>query len=184
MFWARLALIAFFIAVAALYLYVAEIAIAAIAGLPPKVKSGKRMREAVVRELRGMDFQTVFDAGSGFGGMCGRIARAFPNARVVGAELMPMPFVMSKIAQVAGLIPRRVRFRLADMFSFAERSDGFDVGTFYQLPGMMKRVESEIMGKFKVLMVLDFPLPNARPAKKRELHRDLLGQHWLYVYGG
>jgi hypothetical protein len=162
--------------------YVGEIIVGALNGTAPKVPSGRRLRAAVVRELDGIDFHSVCDVGSGFGGMCGRIARAFPSANVSGIEIMPMPYFMSKIARFFRSIPRRVRFYLGDCFARIKKSDGFDVGIFYQLPRMSTRVESEIMDKFKILIVLDFPLPNSAPMKKVKLHKDLLGQHWLYVY--
>jgi hypothetical protein len=163
-------------------LYCAEMIVGAIIGLAPKVQSSRRLRDAVVRELGKMDFNSVCDIGSGFGGMCERVARAFPSARVFGIEIMPMPFIMSIVARFFGLIPRRVNFKLGNFFSRVKKSDGFDVGISYQLPNASKRVESEIMDKFKILIVLDFPLPNRAPTRKIKLHRDFLGQHWLYVY--
>ncbi|MDR3208607.1 MAG: class I SAM-dependent methyltransferase [Rickettsiales bacterium] len=184
MLWAWIVFVVSVIIAIACYLYLFEVFFAMITGFPPKVNSVRKMRDAVIRELKRMDFYSVCDAGSCFGGMCGRIARAFPSSQVLGIEIMPIPFVMSKIAQLIGLIPRRVRFQLGDFFACVKKSDGFDVGIFYQFPRTMERVESEIIDKFKVMLVLDFPLPNIKPIRKIKLHRDFLKmQHYLYVYG-
>jgi hypothetical protein len=164
-------------------IYCAETIIGAIAGLSPKVQSSRRLRDAVIRELQSIGkFDSVCDVGSGFGGMCGRIARAFPSARVSGIEIMPMPFMMSKIARFFGWIPRRVEFYFGDFFARVKKSGGFDVGVAYQLPSVAKRMESEIMNKFNILIVLDFPLPNVVPVRKIKLHHDFLGRHWMFVY--
>jgi hypothetical protein len=57
----------------------------------------------------------------------------------------------------------------------------FDVGIAYLLTPEMKNVEN-FLSRFKMLMAVDFPLPDVRAAEKIKLHQDMFGQHWLYVY--
>jgi 2-polyprenyl-3-methyl-5-hydroxy-6-metoxy-1,4-benzoquinol methylase len=180
MWFALIVLIAILLACALWYW--AETLAGMAANIAPRVWSSRRLRDGVMLELHGMKFESVCDLGSGWGGMCGRIAREFPSAAVRGFEIMPMPFAWSKVMRLLGLIPRRADFTRGDFFSLIKNGNGFDVCVCYQVRRNMPRIESELMDKFKVLLVLDFPLPNAQPAKKIKLHHDSLGQHYLYVY--
>jgi precorrin-6B methylase 2 len=149
-----------------------------VRGYSPKVQSSRKLRAAVIAELKKHNFKNILDFGSGFGGMCGEIAKNFPDAKVTGIEIMPTPFIISKLFQRS----RNVKILMKDAFDFVKKSDGFDVGVFYQMPSIMKRAKEEIAHKFKIMIVLDFPLPNKKPTKAIKLHDDFMGQHRLYVY--
>ncbi|MCL1902045.1 MAG: class I SAM-dependent methyltransferase [Alphaproteobacteria bacterium] len=156
--------------------------ISKIRKVAPEVPSCKRSRDAVLGEIARnySDMQSVLDIGCCYGGLARKIAARFPKMSVVGIECMPMPYVVAQMSKV--FCPRRnIRFVFGDAFRFIKKSDGFDIGIAYLLTPMMRQVE-EVADKFKVLLVLDFPLPGRVPARVTKLHKDMLGQHVLYVY--
>ncbi len=149
--------------------------------LSPQVRSGDPMRAAVVGQIREFapNAKTVIDIGSGFGTMTRSVARAFPCADVIGIEIMPTPYLYSL---VRGMLFKNVKLTFGNAFKFLDNyNKKFDVGITYLLTPEMPKVQ-KYMSRFKVLMVLDFPLPDATPVKTIKLHRDFLGQHYLYVY--
>ncbi|MBN1281954.1 MAG: class I SAM-dependent methyltransferase [Alphaproteobacteria bacterium] len=147
--------------------------------LPPPVPSAKKLRNAVVQEIRSEfpNAKTILDIGSGWGGMTRKISRHFPGVSVTGIELMPTPYIYSV---VAGVFFKNVKYVFGDAFKFLENKK-FDIGVAYLLTRTMPEVE-KYLSNFNLLLVLDFPLPNTTPYKIIKLHKDFLGQHRLYVY--
>lgn len=150
-------------------------------GAAPQVPSGRKLREAVVAEINENfpDAKTIIDIGSCYGGLARKIAKARPGAKVVAVERMLLAALISKSAD--RILRSESKTLWADAFGYMEKSEGFDVGVAYLLTPMMPRLE-KLRHKFKTLIVLDFPLPNTKPSREVELHRDVLGQHWLYIY--
>jgi SAM-dependent methyltransferase len=57
----------------------------------------------------------ILDPGCGFGGLVLALARAFPEAEVVGIDLQPLPLLVAQLrAKLLGL--RNVTFRRGDLF--------------------------------------------------------------------
>jgi hypothetical protein len=107
------------------------------------------------------------------------VSKNFPNARVVGIEMMPSPFVFSSIKCVFN---KNIKIVFGNAFRvLRDKGRGFDVGIAYLLTPEMKNVEN-LLSRFKILLAVDFPLPDVRAAEEVKLHRDMFGQHWLYVY--
>lgn len=160
-----------------------EVGIAFFRGIPPELPSGRKMRRAVAAEIKKhyADKKSVLDIGSGFGGMALKIARTFPDMCVAGVERMPFAYFCSRV-----FIFFHFRFNLTirrQKFSTFIQDKNFDIGVSYSGPGLMKEVEAVLAaGKFKVVLSVDFPLPNTVPVRTIPLHRDRLGQHVLYVY--
>lgn len=150
----------------------------------PQLPSERKLRDAVVSEIRKHypDARTAIDIGSGWGGMARRIAREFPNMRVVGVELMPLAFACSRLARLF-LGPRNCRFVMGDAIKYAARAKNkqFDIAVCYSGDRLMKAV-APLAGRFKVVLSLDFPMPGKKAARVIKLHKDRLGQHMLYVY--
>ncbi|MDR1361001.1 MAG: class I SAM-dependent methyltransferase [Rickettsiales bacterium] len=182
MFWVYLYLVVYIIFDIVLLAYVAEQVICRIKNIAPEVPSSIRLRDAVSAVIRSEmpDAKTILDIGSGWGGMAKHIAREFPKAKVSGIELMTLPFVFS---WVGGGFSRRVKFIYGNAFKwlakFGDRR--FDVGITYLLSPEMGDVE-KFLSRFRVLVVLDFPLPGVQPAKKIKLHKNIMGQHYIYIY--
>jgi len=159
-----------------------EVGVGLFFGKAPEVPSSTKLRNAVVSEIRARypDAKTVIDIGSGWGGMTRRIACEFSGASVTGIELMPLSFGCSALAKLfAG--PANAKFVIGDAIKFIKNSDGFDVGVCYCGTALMKDIPS-LSDKFKLIISLDFPIPNVRPIKIIKLHNDGLGQHVMYVY--
>ncbi|MCL1892502.1 MAG: class I SAM-dependent methyltransferase [Alphaproteobacteria bacterium] len=150
-----------------------------ILGKAPSLASQNKLREAALQQIArdSSDAKTIIDIGSGWGGLAREIARRFPNARVYGAELFPMPYLYSKLR---GIFFKNTKFVLGNAFKFM-KNQNFDIGITYLLPEQMAQVQ-EYHKHFKMLIVIDFPLPDAQPVRKIKLHRDILGQHWIFVY--
>ena len=174
---------------AVLFLLAFETGISFFSKTAPSLPSQRKMRKAVANEITKHygNAKTVLDIGSGWGGMARGIARILPGARVIGIEKFLLPFSYSFIIWIL-FGPRNARFFMGDAFKFINREKGkgngnydFDIGIAYLLTPMMPKVE-KVMDKFKVLITLDFPLPNASATRTIKLHKDHLGQHYLYVY--
>ena len=149
--------------------------------IAPKVPSGRQLRVAVAEQIaiEMPDVKSIIDVGSGWGTMVRTVAKKFPNAKVYGIEFMPSAYVYSV---VRGLFVWNAKLIFGNAFKYLEQTDKkFDVGITYLLPSEMNDVK-KFMAKFKMLFVLDFPLPDVTPIKKIKLNKNALGQHWLYVY--
>ena len=195
--------------------------------IPPQLPSQRQLRNAAVEQIRANyhNMRTVIDIGSGWGGLCRRVAREFPNMRVTGVELMPLTFIWSRVAK-AILGPRNCRFVFGDVIKYlmssrtprsgdpgSGRNRGldnvqnneyfdapkgnrvphnfasqnlrddtmFDIAVCYSGTSLMAAI-APLAGQFRVIVSIDFPLPDRAPARTVELHKDRLGQHVLYVY--
>ena len=110
---------------------------------------------------------TVYELGSGWGGLALALARRFPDRAVVGYELSPLPWLVSRL--LSRLRPRaNLTLRRAD-FMAADLSDAALV-VCYLYPGAMRRLR----GKFEVELPADalvvstaFLVPGWRPAEVR-----------------
>ena len=84
--------------------------------LPTHPRTRRRMIEAI-RKLRpaGATGGLIIDPGCGFGGLVLALARAFPEAEVVGIDLQPLPLLVAQLrAKLLGF--RNVTFRRGDLF--------------------------------------------------------------------
>ncbi|MCL2737641.1 MAG: class I SAM-dependent methyltransferase [Alphaproteobacteria bacterium] len=149
--------------------------------VPPKVPSQKKMRNVIMAEIHKNfpDAKTIIDIGSGWGGMAMRAAREFPHADAVGIELMPLPFCCATVSRCL-LGPKNCRFAFGNAVRFI-KDKKFDIAVCYSGPELMKAIEPH-RDNFKVVLSIDFPLPNIAPSRTVTLHKDRMGQHVLYVY--
>lgn len=58
----------------------------------------------------------IYDLGSGYGGLCRKLSKKFPNAKVIGYEISPVPYMISKIIQICGL-SKSYTIKRRDIFS-------------------------------------------------------------------
>jgi hypothetical protein len=161
--------------------YGAGLVISAFGRIAPPVPSGRRLRQVFADYIADKypDVKTIIDIGSGWGTMVRAVAKRFPNADVTGIEMMPIPYLYSILR---GANMKNARIFFGDAFKFLKKTDKkFDIGITYLLSTEMKDVE-KFLARFDMLLVLDFRLPDAAPVDKIKLHKDTLGQHWLYVY--
>ncbi|MDR2413202.1 MAG: methyltransferase domain-containing protein [Rickettsiales bacterium] len=147
----------------------------------PAVSCGYRQRAAVARQIAAEipNTKTILDIGSGYGAMVRTLAKSLPNAKIIGAEIMPTPWIYSATRHI---FVKNARFVFGDAFKFLRKSNrNFDVGITYLLHSQMRELQ-EFLPRFKILIAVDFPLPDVKPYKKLKLHRDRFAQHWMYVY--
>jgi len=147
----------------------------------PSLASGNKLRDAVIQQILcdSPNAKTIIDIGSGWGGLTREIARKFSNAQVFGAELFPMPYLYSWLRSI---FFKNTKFIYGDAFKLLKNTNqNFDIGITYLLPEQMAEVRP-FMKRFKTLIAIDFPLPDVVPSRKIKLHKDHLGQHWIFVY--
>lgn len=147
----------------------------------PSISAGPKSRQAVIDEITKNfpNAKTIIDIGSGWGTMARAVAKKIPSAKVTGVEIMLAPFVFSFISSA---FKKNVKFVFGNAFKYLkEKNNKFDVGVAYLLTSEMRDVE-KFLSKFDVLLAVDFPMPGVEPIKKIKLHKDLIKQHWLYVY--
>jgi len=155
----------------------------------PFVPSAYVLRHAVVDEiLQNWPLtKTVCDIGSGYGGLARYVSRRC-GVNVVALENMPFTFF---IAQIAGLFGgARVTNIYCDAFEYLKQYDGvFDVGVAYLGPGVNNRL-IDVMDKFRVLIVLDVPIPNVKPVRVVDVghggtrYGARMYPHRLFIYDG
>lgn len=84
------------LALAAILLIVVYTAITGISPLP----TGPAARALVIDSLPPVEQGTIVEAGSGWGGLAFRVARARPRATVIGYELSPLPWLISQLRRL------------------------------------------------------------------------------------
>jgi SAM-dependent methyltransferase len=174
-------LILFIILDVAVLTYGAGLIIGAFFNIAPPTPSNSRLQKAVTdyiaREYP--DAKTILDIGSGGGVLATAVAKNMPGAKVMGVEIMPIPYLESILR---GIRVRNLKFVFGNVFKFLKKNpQKFDIGITYLLPVEMKHVR-EFLSRFDVLVVLDFALPDVEPYEKIKLHKGFFGQHWLYIY--
>lgn len=153
-----------------------------VKGQAPEIPSGRRLRKVVLDELKNYSASSIVDLGSGFGGMAKSIAKYFPDAQVYGIEFMPFAIIISKLSKLFCHL-KNLKFIHGDVFKIINQSQGYDIGVVYLLTPQMKNVQ-KIRKKFKVLLVLDYPLPDIKPTLVREIFQEKITsfKHRLYIY--
>ena len=148
-------------------------------GISPMPSNGPA-RHAMLKGLGDLASGTIYDLGSGWGGLAIAAARAYPKASVVGFELSPVPWLYaSLVGRLLGL--KNLRFRRQDFFENS-LTDGA-VLLCYLYPGGMTRLAQklEVEGhKGQVLVSSTFRMPGWVPSASDEL-TDLYRTH-VYKY--
>ncbi len=149
--------------------------------MTPPYPSQHVMRQALIDAIKKYypNAKTLIDIGSGWGGLARMVGKQNPNMRIVGLEYLPLPWACSKIVRFF-MGPRNVRFIYANAFKYIPKHPS-DIGVSYLLKKSMPRV-NEMSKYFRVLIVLDFPIPDREPTHVIDLHHDELGKHRIFVY--
>lgn len=119
-------------------------------GVPP-MPTGPGARAAMLRLLPARVDGTVYDLGSGWGGLAFALARRYPDNPVVGIELSPLPWLFSR-AMLAVRPRPNLRFRRADMLA-VPLSDAGAVAC-YLIPGAMQRLAPKLAADLRPGTVL------------------------------
>lgn len=130
----------------------------------PFVPSAKCSRQITLCEIKKHypNAKNVLEIGSGFGAFSRKIARN-TNASVIGLENMPWCACISKILDIFCF--KKVKTVFCDAFKYLENTDKkFDIAIAYLGPKLTPKL-LKYKNKIRVLIVLDFPLPDYKPTR-------------------
>lgn len=130
----------------------------------PFYASGRAAWDAVAMELPQGPLR-IIDIGSGLGGLALDIAARRPECQIVGVELAPLPWLVSRLRPRAG---DNCRFLRGDYqtLDFAD----YDVVFAYLSPAAMPQLWSKARAEMRpgaLLLSHEFPVPDAAPQIRR-----------------
>ena len=126
----------------ALAAWVSYVVISGLFIWPPPIPTSPRTRRRMIEAIRklrpaGATGGLILDPGCGFGGLALALARAFPEAEVVGIDLQPLLLLVARLrARLLGL--RNVTFRRGDLFE--EDYRGVQVIACFLFGNVMKQL--------------------------------------------
>ena len=109
-------------------------------GVPP-MPTGPGTRAAMLRLLPERIDGTIYDLGSGWGGLAFATARRYPGNPVVGIELSPLPWLFSRVMLAVFRYPN-LSFRRADLMAVPLNDAGAAV--CYLMPAVMQRLAPKL----------------------------------------
>jgi len=114
-------------------------------GVPP-MPTGRGTRVAMLRMLPETVDGTIYDLGSGWGGLAFALAGRYPANPVVGIELSPLPWLFACVMQAIRPSPN-LHFRRADMLAVPLADAG--AVTCYLIPGAMQRLAPKLSAELR-----------------------------------
>lgn len=145
---------------------------------PPLLSSNKILRQYVVEHIltEYPDAMNICEIGSGFGGLARTIARKC-HKNVIALENMPFSAFISKGADIL-TCQRNNHTIWCDAFKFLDNTNiKFDIAIAYLGPKLTPKLY-QYKDKIKVLISLDFEIPDIKP--KRIIDLDC----GSVIYGG
>jgi hypothetical protein len=128
-----------------------------IGPLPTSRKVRALMLSLVPEDTRG----TVYELGSGWGGLARALARRCPHASVVGVEAALLPWAFSRLTLALAPIPN-LELRHADFFTLP--LDGASLAVCYLFTGAMQRLGARLAPTTSVV-TSTFALPGRTPVQ-------------------
>lgn len=148
-------------------------------GVPP-MPSGLAAKRAMLELLPERIDGVIYDLGSGWGGLAFALARRYPENRVVGIELSPVPYLAARLRLlISGR--RNLTFERTDFL----RRDLSDAGacTCYLMIWAMRRLEpylKEQLPAGAVVVSHAFAFVDWPPDER--VHVPEAGSTWFYRY--
>lgn len=149
-------------------------------GVPPMPTRAPVRRVLLDMVPTGLSPGEIHDLGCGWGHLALALARRYPNARVVGHELSPLPWLVALSAKhllrVSNLDIRYGDFRRADL-------SGANLVTCYLFVGVMRGVEEKLGRELRpgaVILSNAFALPTWPPDRVEIV--DAAMRPWIYRY--
>jgi hypothetical protein len=122
----------------------------------------------------------ILELGSGWGGLARRLAKEFPEIKVMGFENCPVPYLWSRLTTWV-FKRENLKFRLAD-FYHADLSNAETV-VCYLCPSAMQKLSGKLRRELKpgsLILTSTFALPEWQPIEVTEA-LDLFRSK-IYVY--
>jgi len=159
---------------------IALIFVFTLANTSPPTPTGPRVMRAIFRLLpRRLPDGTVYELGSGWGGLAISLARVYPKHAVEGLEASPLPWLASRLRCARG--PRNLRFRYAD---FMKRDlSGAALVVCYLAGPQMRKLAPKLAAEMRpgtLVLSHTFQLPGWRPADT--VIADDIYQSPVYLY--
>lgn len=150
-----------------------------ITPMPSSRKAVSTMIGIMPRNVKG----TIVDLGAGWGTLGYPVAKAFPEATVIGYELSPIPWAYSRIKQAIARRPN-LTFERKDIFEMDLSTA--DIALVYLQPRAMRRLSPKLRDELKpgaLVLSNSFPLPGWEQSAVYELstHR-LSTSRRVYAY--
>jgi hypothetical protein len=136
-----------------------------LTGTPP-LPSSPAVKRAILAALPNKLEGTVYDLGSGWGGMAFTLARRYHGCRVIGFEVSPLPWVFSRLRLL--LQPTPNLFFHCRSFHKVSQEDAVLVVSYLGPRAMEKlklKLEAELKPNALVLSIF-FRVPNWQPASE------------------
>lgn len=136
-----------------------------LTGTPPMptMPTVKRvMLAALPDKLEG----TVYDLGSGWGGMAFALARRYPGCRVTGFEVSPLPWAFSRLRLLLQPVPN-LYFRYGNFHKVSQEDAALVV--CYLVPCAMDKLKQKLETELKpgtLVLCNFFRVPDWRPASE------------------
>lgn len=109
-------------------------------GVPP-MPTSPNVRRAMLALVADENPAVIYELGSGWGGLATALAVAFPHARVIGLEVSPLPWLVSRLRQtIVG--PDNLSIRWGDAHK-ADLSDG-DLVVCFLCPQVMAPLDAKL----------------------------------------
>ena len=119
-------------------------------GVPP-MPTRPGTRAALLRQLPRAVDGTVYDLGSGWGGLALALADRYPGNPVVGIELSPVPWLFARLRHALRPRPNLV-YRRADLL--AEPLGDAGAAVCYLMPSVMRRLGPKLTAELRPGMVV------------------------------
>lgn len=134
-------------------------------GIPPMPSSAMAVQEIVAACKRHKAQGPILELGSGWGGLSMRLTIEYPDAKVVGYENCPVPYLWSRFITLVSL-RRNVKILLADFY----RSDLSDATTVvcYLCPSAMQKLSVKLQRELRpgsLIVSNTFALPGWKPVE-------------------
>lgn len=128
--------------------------------------SAPQTRGAIIEDIQKQKGEcenlNIYDCGSGWGGLCRKLAKSFPKASVVGIEISPIPFLVSFFTPWRG-------YQLTHQDLFKRDLSDADVVIFYLSPYHADRLADKLRRELKkgaLVYSQGFPLQGWQVSKE------------------
>lgn len=176
-----------FLLLIVLFAWISYVVISGFFIWPPPIPTSPKTRRRMIGAIkthrptdatRGL----IVDPGCGFGGLTLALARAFPEASVVGVDLQPFPILIARCrARLLGL--HNATFRRGDLFE--EDYSAAQVVACYLYGDVMERLYSKWDRELQagcVIVTNLHPIPNWQPVQEIPVKDWLFVSRAIYAY--
>ncbi len=142
--------------------------------------SAPNTRKAIIEDIKSLKGDChdlhIYDCGSGWGGLCGKLSKAFPSAIITGIEISPIPFLVSYLNPF-----RKYKIKRDNLFEIDLSQ--VDILIFYLSPYHMNLLSHKLLNAVKkgtIIYSQGFPIKEWDISQEMSISRSL--EKKLYRY--